>query len=120
MDGRPIPPALATLLASRDNPATPVNEGANPWTLYRVLDFLGNAVTTDSKSDVYQIMAGVDGTFSNRDWTWEAYVSSGQTTVTNFFTHMPSLQRYQALLNAIPSPGALPNGTGVGLVHVGP
>jgi iron complex outermembrane recepter protein len=111
LDGRPIPPALATLLASRDNPATPANEGANPWTLYRVLDFLGNSVTTESTSDVYQIMAGVDGTFSNRDWTWEAYVSSGRTTVTNFFTHMPSLQRYQALLNAIPSPGALPNAT---------
>src|SRR5262249_25973512 len=73
IDGRPIPPALATLLASRPNdPATPANDATNPWTLYRVLDFLGNAVTTDSDSDVYQIMAGVDGKFTNRDWTWEA------------------------------------------------
>jgi outer membrane receptor protein involved in Fe transport len=125
VDGRPIPPALQTLLASRQTPdpdgpgpltAGPPGSGANsPWTLYRVLDFLGNAVTTDSSSDVYQIMAGVDGTFSKRDWTWEAYVSSGQTNVTNFFSHMPSLQRYQALLNAIPSPGGVPNGTwGIG------
>jgi outer membrane receptor protein involved in Fe transport len=115
VDGRAIPPALQTLLASRDNPATTANEGANPWTLYRVLDFLGDGVTTESSSDVFQIMAGVDGTFTNRDWTWEAYVSSGETKVTNFFTHLPSLQRYQALLNAIASPGAAPNGTwGVG------
>jgi iron complex outermembrane recepter protein len=116
VDGRSIPPALATLLASRDLASTPtINEGNNPWTLYRVLDFLGDAVTTKTSSDVFQIMAGVDGTFSNRDWTWEAYVSSGQTNSESFFYNMPSLQRYQALLNAIPSPGGNPNGTwGIG------
>ena len=111
VDGRPIPAALATLLGSRDNPATPANENLNPWTLYRVLDFLGDAVATKSTTDVFQIMTGVQGRFSQRDWTWEAYISSGQTNAENFFNNMPSLQRYQALLNAIPSPGAAPNGT---------
>jgi iron complex outermembrane recepter protein len=115
LDSRPIPAALSTLLASRDNPATTVNEANNPWTLYRVLDFLGDGVTTESSSDVFQIMAGVEGRFTERDWTWEAYVSSGETNVTNFFTRLPSLQRYQSLLNAIPSPGAASNGTwGIG------
>jgi len=108
VDGRPIPAALQTLLASRTNPT-------NPWTLYRVLDFVGDAVTTKSTSDVFQIMAGVEGRFSQRDWTWEAYVSSGQTNVTNFYGDIPSLQRYQSLLNAIPSPGLASNGTwGIG------
>lgn len=108
VDGRPIPAALQTLLASRTNPT-------NPWTLYRVIDFLGDAVKTESQNDVFQIMAGVDGTFSKRDWTWEAYVSSGETNTTNFYENMPSLQRYQYLINAIPSPGAAPNGTwGIG------
>ncbi|HVY63967.1 MAG TPA: TonB-dependent receptor [Gammaproteobacteria bacterium] len=97
VDGRPIPAALQTLLASRPTPT-------NPWTLFRVLDFLGAPVTTKSTNDVFQIMAGVEGKFSNRDWTWEAYVSSGQTNTENFFNNLPSLQRYQFLLNQ-------PNGT---------
>lgn len=99
VDGRPIPAALATLLASRDDPATAEDEGQRPWTLFRVLDFLGGPVTTDTTNDVYQIMAGVEGRFSQRDWTWEAYVSTGQTDSLSFFSHMPSLQRYQFLLN---------------------
>ena len=108
VDGRPIPAALQTLLASRANPT-------NPWTLYRVLDFMGDAVTTRSQNDVFQIMAGVDGKFSKRDWTWEGYISSGETNTTNFFENIPSLQRYQSLINAIPSPGAASNGTwGIG------
>jgi outer membrane receptor protein involved in Fe transport len=83
--------------------------------LFRVLDFLGDAVTTDSSSDVYQIMAGVNGSFSERDWTWEAYLSSGQTEVSNFFSNMPSLQRYWNLIGAAPAPGIASNGTwGVG------
>ena len=114
IDGRPIPAALQTLLASRTNP-NGTSAANNPWTLYRVLDFMGDAVTTKSTNDVFQIMAGVDGRFSQRDWTWEAYVSSGETNTTNFFEGLPSLQRYQSLLNAIPSPGAASNGTwGIG------
>ena len=43
------------------------------------------------------------------------YISSGETNTTNFFENMPSLQRYQSLINAIPSPGAASNGTwGIG------
>jgi outer membrane receptor protein involved in Fe transport len=104
VDGRPLPAGLATLLASRDDPATAENEGLRPWTLFRVLDFLGGPVTTETTNDVYQIMAGVEGRFSQRDWTWEAYVSTGQTDSLSFFGNMPSLQRYQFLLSQ-------PNGT---------
>jgi iron complex outermembrane recepter protein len=97
VDGRAIPAALQTLLASRTLNGNAVPD--NPWTLFRVLDFLGDAVTTKTSNDVYQIMAGVDGTFSNRDWTWEAYLSTGQTDSLSFFYNMPSLQRYQYLLS---------------------
>jgi outer membrane receptor protein involved in Fe transport len=89
--GRSIPPALQTLLASRPNPAA-------DWGLFRVLDFVGGAVQPVSTTDVYQIMAGLEGSFSNRDWTWEAYVSTGETETMNFFHHLPSLQRYQQLV----------------------
>ena len=108
-DGRPIPAALATLLDSRG--PTPGDNAAFPWQLFRVLDFLGGPVTTESKSDVYQIMAGVEGTFASRDWTWEAYISSGQTNVSNFFANMPSLQRYWNLIGASPALGLPSNGT---------
>ncbi len=40
-------------------------------------------------------MAGVEGTFANRDWTWEAYVSTGDTSITATYANIPSLQRYQ-------------------------
>jgi outer membrane receptor protein involved in Fe transport len=89
--GRSIPPALATLLASRTTPTA-------DWTLFRVLDFVGGAIQPVSTTDVYQIMAGLEGSFSNRDWTWEAYVSTGETDTTNFFHNLPSLQRYQYLV----------------------
>jgi outer membrane receptor protein involved in Fe transport len=49
-------------------------------------------------SDVYQLMAGFEGQFENRDWTWEAYVSSGETEVINTNYNLPSLQRYQQLV----------------------
>jgi outer membrane receptor protein involved in Fe transport len=97
VDGRPLPAALQTLLDSRTDPT-------RPWTLFRVLDFLGGPVTTETTNDVYQIMAGVEGRFSQRDWTWEAYVSTGQTDSLTFNSNMPSLQRYQFLLSQ-------PNGT---------
>jgi outer membrane receptor protein involved in Fe transport len=114
VDGRPIPAALQTLLASRDNPATAQNEATMPWQLFRVLDFLGGPVTTTSDRNVYQIMAGVEGSFSQRDWTWEAYVSSGRTDETNFFANMPSLQRYWNLIASSPSATTLLGGTGNG------
>jgi outer membrane receptor protein involved in Fe transport len=100
-DGRPqVPTALLTLLNSRPDPdgAGPALPGSQPWTLFRVLDFLGGPVRPVSSTDAYQIMAGVEGAFTNRDWTWEAYVSSGQTDTTNFSLNLPSLQRYQYLV----------------------
>ena len=82
--------------------------------MFRVLDFLGGPVTTTSDRNVYQIMAGVEGTFSQRDWTWEAYVSSGRTDETSFFENMPSLQRYWNLIAASPTAATLLGGVGNG------
>jgi iron complex outermembrane recepter protein len=101
-DTRALPPALVSLLASRPDP-TPLDttnaDGPNaPWQLFRVLDFLGGPNRPVSTTDVYQLMAGVEGAFTNRDWTWEAYVSTGETDVVNVNFNTPSLQRYQALV----------------------
>jgi outer membrane receptor protein involved in Fe transport len=108
-DGRPqVPAALQTLLNSRFTPdpdgpgpltaGAPGSAASTDWTLFRVLDFLGGPVKPVSSTDVWQIMAGVEGAFTNRDWTWEAYVSTGETDTLNFNTNLPSLQRYQYLV----------------------
>jgi iron complex outermembrane receptor protein len=109
-DGRDrIPAGLQTLLDSRqfdpDGPlgAAPVGApgsgaGVN-WLLNRGLDFIGQFGPTNT-ADVYQVMAGLEGSFPNRDWTWEAYYSSGNTNATNVYYGMPSVQRWKALVGA--------------------
>ncbi|MGD8810487.1 MAG: TonB-dependent receptor, partial [Gammaproteobacteria bacterium] len=93
-----IPDALQTLLDSRPG------DSAAPWTLSRGLDFLGQFGPVNT-SDVYQILAGVEGGFENRDWTWEAYYSTGETTATSAYPGLPSIERWQTLV-ASPEFGA--------------
>lgn len=100
-----IPQNLQTLLDSRANP------GAS-WYLTRGLDFLGNFGPVNT-SDVYQIMAGIEGQLTDRDWTWEAYYSSGETSAVSSYPGLPSIERWQALVSTfdfgegqtVPSPG---------------
>ncbi|HWK55086.1 MAG TPA: TonB-dependent receptor [Hyphomicrobiales bacterium] len=97
-DGRQsIPAGLQTLLDSRP-------DADDNWQLNRGLDFLGHFGPTNS-SDVYQIMAGFEGRFDTLDWTWEAFYSTGETNATNFYTSMPSIERWK-LLVASPEFGA--------------
>ncbi len=105
---RTLPPGLQALLNSRvtadpDGPG-PLTEGApgsaasSPWNLFRVLDFLGGPNRPVTSTDAYQLLAGFEGSFANRDWTWEAYFSTGETETVNTNNNTPSLQRYQALV----------------------
>lgn len=98
-----IPAALQALLDSRVQlaPGADPNDLTGPdetWQLNRGLDFLGQFGPSND-SDVYQIMAGVEGSLSN-DWTWEAYYSSGETTAETVYTTLPSVQRWQGLVAA--------------------
>ena len=88
---RPIPAGLQQLLNGRPRPT-------EPWNAYRGLDYLGGPIQPTSQTDAYQLMAGVEGSFANRDWTWEAYVSTGETNITMLYDNLPSLQRYQFLM----------------------
>jgi iron complex outermembrane recepter protein len=90
-DGRTLPAELNTLLDSRPNP------GAS-WTLYQVLDYY-DVLSADNKTNIHQLMAGLDGKLPVRDWTWEAYFASGSTNTISE-TPVPSLQRYQQLVAA--------------------
>lgn len=90
-DGRTLPVELNTLLDSRPNPA-------GNWTLNQVQDYYG-VLRADNTTNVYQIMAGVQGKLPVKDWTWEVYYASGATDTVSE-TPMPSLQRYQQLVAA--------------------
>jgi outer membrane receptor protein involved in Fe transport len=94
----PVPAELATLLDSRPNP------GAT-WQLNRVLDFIGPR-RTENTTSVYQVMAGLEGEFENNDWTWEAYVSHGETEVLAYLNGgFASVQRWREVVSA-PNYGA--------------
>jgi iron complex outermembrane recepter protein len=106
---RYLPPGLAALLASRTfdpdgtgpllpgNPAGP-SAAAAPWNIFRGIDFLGTPIQPTTKTDAYQILAGVEGRLNKSDWTWETYVSIGDTSITQYNDGLPSLQRYQFLV----------------------
>jgi iron complex outermembrane recepter protein len=89
----PVPKQLATLLDSRPSPDA-------PWTLESTLSYLGPRVA-DITTNVFQIMAGLDGTLPFKDWTWEAYLSHGETNIDdNMKSGFASVQRYGNILNA--------------------
>ena len=90
-DGRALPADLNFLLDSRTN-----NPATAPWSLYQVLNYNG-PIQQENTSDVWQIMFGLEGEIG-ASVTWEAYISTGQTDIENANYRMPSLQRYQFLI----------------------
>jgi len=107
---RPLPAGLQAYLDSRTyagptgsgisagNPAGP-SAAAAPWNLFRGIDFLPTPPQPTSTTNAYQVMAGVQGKFNNRDWTWDAYVATGDTNILAYYDNLPSLQRYQVLVS---------------------
>ncbi len=67
----PVPQALATLLNTR---AAPNAE----WVLFKTAQYAGQRVT-EGKSDVYQLVGGVNGGLGISDWTYDVNVSSGRS-----------------------------------------
>jgi iron complex outermembrane receptor protein len=108
----PVPAAFADLLNSRPVPDA-------PWTYVGGLDYLPN-FTTETTSNVYQVIAGVEGDakVGSHDWNWEMFASQGKTTVNARQPEgFPFLPRLQNLFNAdmygknfdvLSLPGAVP------------
>jgi outer membrane cobalamin receptor len=108
----PVPPELAALLDSRGanvlsttqfNPATglPIvltGVDAN-WRLGRTLDFLPPRQLRNTSS-VYQLLGGLRGELGPKKWTWEAYVTHGESKTDNEYIGFASLQRYRAVVQA--------------------
>jgi outer membrane receptor protein involved in Fe transport len=87
---RPLPAGLQALLNSRPRPT-------EAWNIFRGIDFMSTPVAPTLTTNAYQLTAGVQGSFEGRDWTWEAYVSTGDTSILGYYDNLPSLQRYQFL-----------------------
>jgi outer membrane receptor protein involved in Fe transport len=98
----PVPAELATLLDSRiqviagvPTPAPNAN-----FSLQRYLNFMPSRAT-NNQSNVYQLQTGFQGSLPNRDWTWEAYISHGETTIDSYlYEGWASDQRYKQVAQA--------------------
>ena len=87
----PKSPELRRLLDSRTDPEAPVDVGtATPW-----FGNQKNTVTTLS----YQLLGGLEGNLPFRDWTWEAYISSGVSTTQNELVGTTSTQRWRFVID---------------------
>ena len=91
-DGRALPDDLNTLLDSRNDPG-------GDWSLYDVMAYNGPIEPINNNS-VWQLLVGLEGDIGDGDTTWEVYYSRGDTRIEKVNTHIPSLQRYSALLAA--------------------
>jgi len=91
-DGRAIPAQLAQLLDSRPNPA-------GNYTLTRLLDFAGARKSYNS-TDTFQLMAGVEGDLFDTGWSYEAYVSHGETSIMTEMDGFTGLQNYRTIVTA--------------------
>ncbi len=88
----PVPAALADLLNSRPDPDA-------TWTYEGGMHYLP-PYRTQTTSNIYQLSGGLRGEFFGSgftdDWTWEVYVSHGNSTVTTQqlegFAHLPRSQ----------------------------
>lgn len=92
VDGRAIPPQLQQLLDSRPVPGA-------PYTLSRNLDFSGPRRTRND-TEMYQVLAGIEGRVGNTEWRYEAYISHGKTSLLTEMNGFPGLQNYREIVTA--------------------
>jgi len=108
----PVPAELATLLDSRGpnvysttefdpNTGQPVvltGRDAD-WLLGWPLNFLPTRQLRNS-AQVLQLLVGFNGKLGWHDWTWEAYVSRGDSQTDSNYIGFATLQRYRAVVEA--------------------
>src|SRR5690606_24843228 len=87
----PKPPEVQLLLDNRVDPNAPVTVGANP-------QYIGEKMNTTDNT-TFQLIAGLEGEFTNRDWTWEVYASHGEPHTQSVFGGTGRLEGWRFLLN---------------------
>jgi iron complex outermembrane recepter protein len=99
----PTPPELTALLDSRLNPEA-------DWE-FRQTTLFADPRRSYVEVDSYQLVGGLEGDLSFRDWTWELYASSGSTYTESTYGGGVSLERYRFVMRQ-------PN-YGRGLLYIG-
>lgn len=108
----PVSSTLAALLNSRGpnvhsltqfdpNSGAPVVVSGidSAWRLSQSLTFLP-ARSVESNTQLFQLLAGLNGNLGFGDWTWEAYVSHGQTRNETDFIGFASTSMYRAIVQS--------------------
>lgn len=112
----PVPAELATLLNARGPDVTSNDTTAisyDPLTgapvvisgvnsNWRVGGTFANLPprTIDNSTNLFQITAGLRGSLPFNDWTWDAYISSGQTRIELDYIGFMSTSRWQRVMQA--------------------
>jgi iron complex outermembrane receptor protein len=102
--GHPVPTELATLLDSRVTAAGAPLPANTAWVLNKDLDYMGNT-SLRTKTNTYEIVAGIRGELGFKDWTYDFFGTHGDTNQTTAYQGFVDLARYQALIN-MPNYGA--------------
>jgi iron complex outermembrane receptor protein len=87
----PVPPELATILDSRTNP------NAN-WTLNYNLTYLPKRGLQNTQ-ETYEILAGLRGKLGVSDWTYDFFMSRGNTTLATSYENFVDHLSYQTLIS---------------------
>lgn len=88
----PVPAELATLLNSRGTQNA-------AWNLDEVFDWLPPR-STSNNSTTFQLVAGLEGKLPFKDWTWEAYVSHGQSSTNTQIHGAVSLDSWRTIVTS--------------------
>ncbi len=95
----PVPDDLRQVLLSRA-PAI----ANSPWNLNKELDYMGQTRLT-TKTNTYELLAGVRGNVGVKDWTYDFFASHGVTDMNQQSAGYVDLLAYQTLI-ALPNYGA--------------
>ncbi len=93
----PVPAELAALLDSRTNPNAPWSYGVGLWEI--------GPMRMDTNTNMYEILTGVKGQTGFKDWTYDVFVSRGQTSAANQYSGLGDQAALQLLI-AAPNYGA--------------
>jgi outer membrane receptor protein involved in Fe transport len=88
----PVPAELLSLLESR-------GDRNGVWSLDEVFDWLP-ARSTSNNSTTFQLVAGLEGKLPVKDWTWEGYVSHGQSATSTQINGVVSLDSWRTLVTS--------------------
>jgi iron complex outermembrane recepter protein len=92
-DGRALPPQLNALLDARPNPAA-------AWPLEMgFIDFAGTRRNVNSDRE-FQVLAGFEGEVFSTGWTFDAYISHGETALIAELQNYPMLQPFRTIIQA--------------------